>query len=47
MNETFGGAHREDIDRFSHSEARSFRARNPLFRCRRQADSSPIRLASE
>jgi hypothetical protein len=30
-----------------HSEARDCRARNLLFRCWRQADSSPIKLASE
>jgi hypothetical protein len=30
-----------------HSEARDGRARNLLFRCWRQADSSPMKLASE
>jgi hypothetical protein len=30
-----------------HSEARDRRAGNLLFRCWRQADSSPIKLASE
>ena len=35
------------IQKHCHSEARLYRARNLLFCCRQQADSSPINLASE
>jgi hypothetical protein len=37
----------EKFPKDCHSEARDCRARNLLFRCRRQANSSPIKLASE
>jgi len=47
MDETFGREHQKAIKRPRHSESAEFSARNLLLSCRRQADSSPIRLASE
>jgi hypothetical protein len=37
----------ENPQRGCHSEAQRYRARNLLFRRRQQADSSPMKLASE